>query len=159
MPNLIIKVANQNLAETLQEIHDDAFASNAKFFPDDMEEEEGDEEDEVSFSSLVYIQTKVILSVFDSNDLIGGAVISTDDNNVNILERFFISPLLQGKGYGYSVWKEIEKIYPSCNGWKLRTPSCLINNVCFYVNKCGFSIVRVEDIGSDGIGMYVFTKK
>jgi len=156
MNNLMIRVASLDHADTLQEIHAAAFSSNARFFPDDMEEDEEDEE--LSFRSLIEMQTKVILSIFDNNNLIGGTVISTDEHNVKVLERFFISPCLQGNGYGYLAWEKIEKMYPSSNGWRLRTPSCLINNVCFYVNKCGFSIVRVEDVGNDGIGMYVFTK-
>ena len=155
----MIKVASLDHADTLQEIHAAAFSSNARFFPDNMEEDEDDEEDdELSFRSLIEMQTKVILSIFDNNNLIGGAVLSTDEHNVKVLERLFISPNLQGKGYGYLAWEKIEKMYPSPNGWRLRTPSCLINNVCFYVNKCGFSIVRVEDVGNDGVGMYVFTK-
>jgi hypothetical protein len=156
MNNLMIRVASLDHADTLQEIHAAAFSSNAKFFPDDMEVD--DEDEELSFRSLIEMQTKVILSIFDNNNLIGGTVISTDEHNVKVLERLFISPCLQGNGYGYLAWEKIEKMYPSSNGWRLRTPSCLINNVCFYVNKCGFSIVRVEDVGNDGIGMYVFTK-
>lgn len=88
-----------------------------------------------------------------------GAVISGNSTGIHTLDRLFILPEEQGKGYGFHAWMEIENMYPDAKEWTLRTPTCLINNVCFYVNKCGFTIVRVEDMGKDGVGMYVFSKK
>ena len=75
-----------------------------------------------------------------------------------MLNRLFIAPEHQKKGYGYLAWREIEKNCSTDSGWKLRTPTYLIGNACFYINKCGFAITGVEDVGRDGIGMFVFTK-
>lgn len=153
-----IKAAAAADTEKLERIYALSFESNSPFFPDDMEEEDGDTEEELSFSSAIALSDKTVLGIWKDGHLIGGALISKSPDEVNILERMFILPEEQGKGYGHRVWLEIERTFPCQGGWKLRTPTCLINNICFYVNKCGFSIVRVEDMGRDSVGMYVFFK-
>lgn len=146
-------------APDLEKIYIASFESNASFFPDDMQEEEGDEGDEeYSLQTAIASPELTVFSFWKDNVLIGGAVISCNADGYNILERLFILPAEQGKNYGFRAWSEIEEMLPSKKGWMLRTPTCLINNVCFYVNKCGFSVVRVEDIGNDGVGMYLFYK-
>ena len=154
---MLIKAAVLADTKELEEIYSSSFESNAAFFPDDMEEDDDGEED-FSFESAITMSKKTVLGFWENARLIGGAVISQDVCEINLLERLFILPEKQGKGYGYRAWMEIEKMYPCIREWRLRTPTCLINNVCFYVNKCGFSIVRVEDMGNDGVGMYVFSK-
>lgn len=155
---MLIKAAVLADTKELEEIYSSSFESNAAFFPDDMEEEDDDGEEDFSFESAITMSRKTVLGFWENARLIGGAVISQDVCEINLLERLFILPEKQGKGYGYRAWMEIEKMYPCVREWRLRTPTCLINNVCFYVNKCGFSIVRVEDMGNDGVGMYVFSK-
>ncbi|MBQ4793607.1 GNAT family N-acetyltransferase [Pectobacterium versatile] len=155
---MLIKVAVLADTKELEEIYSSSFESNAAFFPDDMEEEDDDGEEDFSFESAITMSKKTVLGFWENARLIGGAVISQDVCEINLLERLFILPEKKGKGYGYRAWMEIEKMYPCVREWRLRTPTCLINNVCFYVNKCGFSIVRVEDMGNDGVGMYVFSK-
>ncbi|WP_174865143.1 GNAT family N-acetyltransferase [Pectobacterium polaris] len=155
---MLIKAAVLADAKELEEIYSSSFESNTTFFPDDMEEEDDDGEEDFSFESAITMSNKTVLGFWENTRLIGGAVISQDVCETNLLEKLFILPEKQGKGYGYRAWLEIEKMYPYVKEWKLRTPTCLINNVCFYVNKCGFSIVRVEDMGNDGVGMYVFSK-
>lgn len=91
--------------------------------------------------------------------MIGGAVVSGNTPWIYTLDRLFILPEEQGKGYGFLAWLAIEKMHSDVKEWRLRTPTCLINNIWFYINKCGFSIVRVEDPGNDGVGMFLFTKK
>ncbi|MFV2949590.1 GNAT family N-acetyltransferase [Pseudomonas japonica] len=153
-----IKAAASADVDELERIYALSFESNAPFFPDDMEEEDGDADDDLSFSSALSLPNKTVLTIWKDDHLIGGALISRVPNQAYLLERMFILPEEQGKGYGHRAWIEIEKTLPCPGGWILRTPTCLINNVCFYVNKCGFSIIRVEDMGRDGVGMYVFTK-
>lgn len=155
---MMIKPATPIDANNLEKIYAAAFESNARFFPDDMEEDGEEEGEDFSLEDAISSSDKTVLGIWEDGCLVGGAVISVAANGVYTLERLFILPEKQGKGYGYRAWKEIEKTHPEAKGWELRTPTCLINNVCFYVNKCGFSIVRVEDMGSDGVGMYVFRK-
>lgn len=155
---MIIKKAILANAKELERIYSLSFESNASFFPDDMEEDD-EEEDEISFESAIIMSDKTVLEFWLNKQLFGGAVISWNSTGVHMLDRLFILPEEQGKGYGLHAWMEIEKMHRDVKEWKLRTPTCLINNVCFYVNKCGFSIIRVEDMGNDGVGMYLFSKK
>lgn len=141
--------------EYLNAIYNDAFESNP--CPDNLIEDDDDEPDlipEIAMNN----PDKIVLSFFEDGNLIGGAIIDNHRSDINILDRLFISPCFQRKGYGYQAWQEIEKNFSTGLCWKLRTPTYLINNACFYINKCGFSITEVEDIGEDGIGMFVFTK-
>ncbi|WP_224651236.1 GNAT family N-acetyltransferase [Pectobacterium versatile] len=151
---MLIKTASLPDANELERIYSLSFESNGPYFPADMEEDE----DAFSFQTEIAHPDKHVLGFWVENRLAGGAIISRAANGTNLLEKLFILPDEQGKGYGYLAWSEIEKTHPCEGGWMLRTPTCLINNVCFYVNKCGFSIIRVEDMGKDGVGMYVFFK-
>ncbi|MBD0845907.1 GNAT family N-acetyltransferase [Pectobacterium versatile] len=155
---MLIKAAIIADANELERIYTLSFESNASYFPADMEDDEGDAEDEFSCESEISMPGKCVLGFWVANHLIGGAVISRAVHEANLLEKLFILPEEQGKGYGHRAWLEIEKMQPCKEGWKLRTPTSLINNVGFYVNKCGFSIISVEDLGNDGVGMFVFYK-
>lgn len=155
---MLIKMASLADANELERIYSLSFESNGPYFPADMDEDEDDGEDTFTFQTEILKSDKHVLGFWVNNCLAGGAVISRMENGINLLEKLFILPEEQGKGYGYLAWLEIEKAHPSERGWILRTPTCLINNVCFYVNKCGFSIIRVEDMGKDGVGMFVFFK-
>lgn len=85
-------------------------------------------------------------------------MLDTSNHAVNLPDRLFIAPAYQGEGHGYRAWREIKQHCTTAPVWKLRTPTYLIVNACFYINKCGFSITGVEDVVKDGIGMFVFTK-
>ena len=143
--------------QQLNRIYDAAFESNP--CPENLIEEE-DDDDEPDLTPVVALGRpgKTVLSFFEGDSLIGGAVPDTSNPAVNLPDRLFIAPTYQGKGYGYRAWREIEQRYITAPIWKLRTPTYLIGNACFYINKCDFSITGVEDVGKDGIGMFVFTK-
>lgn len=142
--------------DSLEKIYNEAFDSNP--CPENMIIEDGDcEVDELSPAAAFEDKGKTVLSFHCDGELIGGAVI-TRSSPLNILDRLFISPSFQGKGLGFAAWQEIERSYSQGCGWILRCPTYLIKNACFYVNKCGFHIVGVEDVGRDGIGMFVYRK-
>lgn len=141
----------------LGEIYREAFESNV--FPENMiVTEEGDQEPDLSPEVSIRRKDLTTLSFYHEGKLIGGAVLDGTNGEKNRLERLFIAPSVQNQGLGFEAWKIIERDYSRKQGWTLRTPTCLMNNICFYVNKCGFRIVRVEDVGADGIGMFVFEK-
>ena len=79
------------------------------------------------------------------------------DVDNNILTLLFVDPTCFDKGIGYQAWLEIEKRYPQTKTWTTETPTFLMKNVTFYVNKCGFHIIRVNDPKKDD-SMYVFQK-
>jgi hypothetical protein len=89
--------------------------------------------------------------------MIGGAVVIINDDNNNILDLLFIDLNYLDKGIGHKAWLEIEKKYPQTKTWTTVTPPCLMRNVHFYVNKCGFNIIRIDDPKSPD-AMFVFQK-
>lgn len=158
MQNNFVTISKTTHSELpkLQMIYKEAFESNV--FPDTMLEEEDD--DELDLSPEVSFRRNDLdtLSIYSRGTLVGGAILDRSSCNKNRLERFFLAPSAQNKGLGFQAWKILEQDYSRKQGWTLTTPTCLMNNIYFYVNKCGFHIVRVENIGTDGIGMFVFEK-
>ena len=157
MINMTISKTNPAEIDELETIYKEAFESNV--FPDNMiETEDDDEEEDLSPKISIKRDDLISLSIYHNGNLVGGAVLDCNNFAKNKLERLFISPAVHNQGLGYEAWKIIERDYSKKRGWMLKTPSCLMNNICFYVNKCGFHIVKVEDVGADGIGMFVFEK-
>ena len=140
----------------LEAAYKKAFESNV--FPEYMIEDEDDDEPDLSPAISINRNDLITLTIYEDGKIVGGAILDCTGNDKNKLERLFISPEYQRHGLGFAAWQKIVQDYSENRGWILRTPTCLMNNICFYVNKCGFHIVRVEDIGSDGIGMFVFEK-
>ena len=155
---MIIRNTTYNDIEQLEQIYREAFESNNRFFPDNMVEDSEDGASDLSPSLAFQIPEKTVLSLELDGTLIGGIILTLFNKNANKLDRLYIAPKYQGKGFGYDAWRYIEKTYPNPFGWELITPTCLINNACFYINKCGFVISKVTDVREDGVGMFVFTK-
>ena len=76
---------------------------------------------------------------------IGGLALWINENNINYLGNVFIDPHLQNKGIGSVVWRFVEHAYPNTIKWLTDTPAFSRRNHHFYVNKCGFKIVRIEN--------------
>jgi len=66
------------------------------------------------------------------------------ETKVNYLGNIFIDTALQNKGIGKKVWEFIEKEYPDTVKWSTDTPGFSRRNHNFYVNKCGFHVVKIE---------------
>ncbi|MDV4149405.1 GNAT family N-acetyltransferase [Clostridium sp. AL.422] len=66
------------------------------------------------------------------------------ETNINYLGNIFIDTNLQNKGIGKKVWEFIEKEYPDTAIWRTDTPGFSRRNHHFYVNKCGFHVVKIE---------------
>ena len=66
------------------------------------------------------------------------------ETKVNYLGNIFIDTALQNKGIGKKVWEFIEKEYPETIKWSTDTPGFSRRNHNFYVNKCGFHVVKIE---------------
>jgi len=77
--------------------------------------------------------------------LIGGINVFVNDNNENYLGNMFIDPLYQDKGCGTIIWSFIEQKYPQTKIWRTETPGFSKRNHNFYVNKCGFKVIRIEN--------------
>ncbi|MFD3274448.1 GNAT family N-acetyltransferase [Paenibacillus dendritiformis] len=89
--------------------------------------------------------------VLFNGEIIGGALILIESNQVHNLGRIFIDPNFQNQGIGMKVMKEIERSFPDSTKWWLDTPSWSVKYHHFYT-KCGFTKVREEG------DLYIFEK-
>ncbi|MBU3093843.1 GNAT family N-acetyltransferase [Clostridium sp. CF011] len=83
-------------------------------------------------------------TVYYNDEIIGAFILWIADDNNNFLGNIFIDPKYDSKGIGTSVWKLIENKYQDTKKWTTETPGFSRRNHSFYVNKCGFKIVKIE---------------
>lgn len=76
---------------------------------------------------------------------IGSIIVWIRKDNVNFLGNLFIDPVIQDRGIGLTIWRFIESKYPETIKWCTETAGFSKRNHNFYVNKCGFKIVRIEN--------------
>ncbi|HNY13621.1 MAG TPA: GNAT family N-acetyltransferase [Candidatus Wallbacteria bacterium] len=90
---------------------------------------------------------------------IGVVILWINKNNENFLGNMFIDADLQDKGLGTAVWKFVESEYPETVIWRTETPGFSKRNHNFYVNKCGFKIVRIDNPGNKYEESYFMEKE
>lgn len=99
-------------------------------------------EDEDLYEAF-YAPDAVTYHLVQGNHKVGGAVLSIHmETQHNSLDFFFITPGYQNKGIGNAAWKAIEEKYPDTKVWQTVTPYFEKRNIHFYVNKCGFKIIK-----------------
>ena len=96
--------------------------------------------------------------ILKDGQLIGGINVFINDNNENYLGNVFLDPTLAGKGIGTTIWKFIEYKYPNTKIWRTATAGYSKRNHHFYVNKCGFNIVRIDN-PKDEHSSFILEKK
>ncbi|MDL2218348.1 GNAT family N-acetyltransferase [Oscillospiraceae bacterium OttesenSCG-928-G22] len=97
--------------------------------------------------------------ILQNGVLIGGINVFIHANNENILGNMFVDPQHQDKGLGTIIWSFIEHKYPDTIKWKTETPGFSKRNHNFYVNKCGFKIVRIENPKDKYAESYILEKE
>lgn len=122
-------------------------------------------------SSLYTKGSNAFLAV-EKGEIVGGVcVVIDEDTNINDLHLLFVKVGVQSKGIGFTIWNEIERMYPKTKVWKTCTPYFDKRNIHFYVNKCKFHIVEYlnnynaksdsadDFIADGGEGMFEFEKE
>ena len=51
--------------------------------------------------------------MIDNDEIVGGVIVTINENNHNHLDFLFVKVGVQSKGIGQTIWKEIEKLYPN----------------------------------------------
>jgi hypothetical protein len=94
------------------------------------------------------------------NGRVIGAIIIWINNstNHNFLGNIFIDVDLQDKGIGKKVWEFVEYEFPDTKVWRTETPIFSHRNHNFYVNKCGFHVIKIENPKDLLKGSYIFEK-
>ena len=80
--------------------------------------------------------------MIEDDEIIGGVIVTINENNHNHLDFLFVKVGVQSKGIGQTIWKEIEKLYPDTEIKKKSTPYFNKRNIHFYVNRLKFHIVE-----------------
>jgi hypothetical protein len=91
--------------------------------------------------------------------LIGAFIIWLPKPGEGRLGNMFIDPDLQDKGTGTMVWEFIEQKFPAVTTWRTETPGFSKRNHNFYVNKCGFNVVRILNPGDRTEESYILEKR
>jgi len=106
-----------------------------------------------------YLDGKATPFVILKNDApIGGICLWINEDKINYLGNIFLDPSCQDKGLGTMVWRLIEQKYPDTIKWQTETPAFSTRNHVFYVNKCGFSVVKINNY-KDGQSASYFMEK
>ncbi len=91
--------------------------------------------------------------------LIGGINIFLTPDNQNFLGNIFVDPSCQDKGIGTAIWKQMEQKYPDTKTWRTETPGFSKRNHNFYVNKCGFKVVKIDNPKDKNEECYLLEKE
>lgn len=82
--------------------------------------------------------------IMQQRQRIGGLIVSILGTEAH-LEIMFITPRLQSKGRGKIAWRAVEAAFPDIKQWNATTPYDDQRNINFFVNHCGFKIVRYQN--------------
>ncbi|MGD6779984.1 GNAT family N-acetyltransferase [Sutcliffiella horikoshii] len=83
------------------------------------------------------IEELTYYKVLVGEQLIGGIILTLTGSRYGRIDRIFIDPAHQGKGFGSEVIRLVEKANPSVTTWDLETSSRQKGNLHFY-EKMGF---------------------
>jgi len=74
---------------------------------------------------------------------VGGLILWLSKSGSNRLGCIFVDAPLHDKGIGTTMWKFVEKEYQDTKVWRTNTPGFTPSTHVFYVNKCGFRVVKI----------------
>lgn len=143
----------------LFELEDTAFQVNDKYFKNQQFPTlPEDQLDKYSLKGLFGNEGNTTLSIYHDGELVGCVVVTQIDCITNEIALFFLSVECQGKGIGQKAMREVENYFPNTKIWRLITPTEIVRNAVFYVNKCGYHIIRVDYEKEREQGMFIFEK-
>lgn len=155
---LTVRKAKPEEISLLNQMQEEAFATTLCYFPDG--ELPGPPPDaDYSLTELAGSPDHTLLAFCQEQKIVGGALIREHGDNVREIELLFIQAENIGHGLGAAALSLTEKYFPDTRLWRLITPTQIMKNVIFYVNKCGYHIVKVENFEREkNAGIYVFEK-
>lgn len=90
-----------------------------------------------------------------------GAVIVWIDRKYkrSFLGNIFVDTKYQNQGYGKVIWEFLQNEYPDTEVWGTETPAFSRRNHNFYIKKCGFHVIRIENPKDILEGSYIMEKR
>lgn len=141
-----IRISKKEEFQQLEQIEAASFDVNAKYFENgQLPPLPEEDKDAYSFKAMWDDENTEVLTILIDGEIAGGAAVKDISADQKEIVLFFLSPNIQGKSYGQKALKMIEESYPAVKIWRLVTPTQVIRNAVFYVNKCGYSIVYVSE--------------
>ena len=102
------------------------------------------EYDSITWHEQMLDEGHLFQAVVDE-ELIGGAILFLSENKESLyIGRIFVDSLHHKKGYGISLMKLVENLYPDVKEINLDTPIWNIRTNSFY-KKLGYSELKQED--------------
>ena len=158
--NLRIALLGKEETKLFKQIHDLAFEVQAKYFKDGVLPGFDEDDKEFDLSNLIKNPNFTVLGIYNDQTLIGGATIQTMGEQAYEIYEFFIAVEYQNKGIGKVALELVENYFNDAKIFRLITPSQVVRNTVFYVNKCGYQIVKVIDFNKEeNCADYVFEKR
>lgn len=93
------------------------------------------------------------------NKLVGAIIVWINSSNRNYLGNMFVDTGLQDQGIGSRIWEFVERQYPETKVWETETPAFSKRNHNFYINKCGFHVVKILNPMDKYEASYVLKKE
>lgn len=97
--------------------------------------------------------------IYLDDELAGAIILWIFEHHENRLGCVFLDPHYESQGIGTRVWKMVEKMYPQTLIWVTETPLFSHRNQNFYINKCGFHAVAIENPRDHELGCFVLRKE
>ena len=97
--------------------------------------------------------------VLKDGEIIGGANVFVGKDRQNFLGNMFLDPTCQDQEIGTRIWRFVEERFPDTIKWCTETPGFSKRNHHFYVNKCGFHVVRIENPKNPREESYILEKE
>lgn len=96
--------------------------------------------------------------IYLDNELAGGIILWINPNKENYLGTIFVDPKYENKGVGTKIWHKVEAMYPDTKVWNTETPIFSHRNHNFYINKCGFHLIKIENPKDLREGSFILQK-
>ncbi|OGO91709.1 MAG: GNAT family N-acetyltransferase [Clostridiales bacterium GWF2_38_85] len=100
----------------------------------------------------------IAYKVSKDDNPIGAFNVWINDNNINYLGNIFVDADYQDKGIGTIIWRFIGTKFPDTVKWCAETPAYSRRNHNFYINKCGFKVVKIGNPMKRSGGQFIMEK-
>ena len=159
--NLQLRLLTKEEVDLFNKADEEAFNVHDRYFPDGIVPGAAeDDRGEYDLRKVMDDPKYTVLGIYDDVRFVGGAIVEDRGKHVREIEIFFLIVEYQSKGIGKTALELVEAYFPETRVFRLITPSNVVRNVVFYVNKCGYRVIKV--VGYDretNMGDYVFEKR
>ena len=159
--NLRLKLLDKSEIPLFNRFEEEAFSVHDKYFPDGIEPgAEYDDREEHDLNTIIDDPMFTVLAIYDGDTFVGGAIVEDKGEYEKDISIFFLIIEYQSKGIGKTALDMVEAYFPDARVFRLITPSQVVRNTVFYVNKCGYRIVKVVNFDKEtNTADYIFEKK